>query len=106
MDEDFDEYKCVACKKAVKNIVAQCKTCGKQFFHPGCTSKYKRYDKNRELVSCGPFMKFSIESEIVGETDMKKSVVGSGAGGRMGSALRRDLLNWRDLLYHQWVKVS
>lgn len=86
MDEDFDEYKFVACKKAVKNIVAQCKTCGKQFFHPGCTSKYKIYDKNRELVSCGPCMKFSIESEIVGETDMKKSVVGNEGGERMGSA--------------------
>ncbi|XP_077255138.1 uncharacterized protein LOC143893519 [Temnothorax americanus] len=61
MNEEYAEYRCSACKKAIKTEVIACKSCAKLFYHPGCVSKHKIYDKNRELVSCpGPFEKFII----------------------------------------------
>lgn len=81
MDEAYAEYRCSACKKEIKSTVAQCKTCDKLFFHPGCTNKHKAYDKNSELVLCGPFSKFVVESEIQGG-EMRRA---NGARERTGS---------------------
>lgn len=59
---EYDEYRCSACKKAIKSLVIKCKTCPKLFYHPGCVNKHKTYDKNRELVQCnGPFEQFNAE---------------------------------------------
>lgn len=59
---EYDEYRCSACKKAIKSQVVRCKTCPKLFYHPGCVCKHKVYDKNRELVQCnGPFDKFVVD---------------------------------------------
>lgn len=64
MDEEYAEYRCSACKKEIKNQVVTCKKCAKLFFHPGCASKHKIYDRNQEYVPCpGPYEKFTIESE-------------------------------------------
>ncbi|XP_076302220.1 uncharacterized protein LOC143220467 [Lasioglossum baleicum] len=64
MDEEYSEYRCAACKKAIRSLVVQCKSCLKLFFHPGCASKHKVYDKNREYVTCpGPYEKFTVDSE-------------------------------------------
>ena len=83
MNDEYDEYRCSACKKAIKSQVVACQSCVKLFYHPGCVSKHKIYDKNRELVSCpGPFEKFTIESEA----DMKKaSAVAGSSRDRLGS---------------------
>jgi hypothetical protein len=83
MNDEYDEYRCSACKKAIKNQVVACKSCVKLFYHPGCVSKHKIYDINRELVSCpGPFEKFTIESEA----DMKKATAVAGSSrDRLGS---------------------
>lgn len=57
------EYRCSACKKAIQTAVIQCKSCVKMFYHPGCVSKHKIYDRNNELMQChGLFEKFMIES--------------------------------------------
>lgn len=41
-----------------------CKSCVKLFFHPGCASKHKTYDRNQEYESCpGPLKKFIVENE-------------------------------------------
>lgn len=62
--EDYAEYRCSACKKAIKNQVVTCKSCAKLFYYPGYVIKHKIYDRNRELVICpGPFSKFWIESD-------------------------------------------
>lgn len=67
MSDEYADYRCSACKKAIKNQVVACKTCVK-FYHPGCGNKHKVYDRNREFVSCpGPYEKIIIESE----SDMK-----------------------------------
>ncbi|XP_070169431.1 uncharacterized protein PF3D7_1120000-like [Polyergus mexicanus] len=88
MDDEYGEYRCSACKKTIKNQVVTCKSCYqmnpiKLFYHPGCVSKHRIYDKNQELVLCsGPFDRFSIESEA----DMKKtSAVAGGGRDRLGS---------------------
>lgn len=85
-DDEYAEYRCAACKKPIKNQVVTCKSCIKLFFHPGCASKHKTYDKNREYVSYpGPFEKFIVESEK--DTDMKKTPLLTGIGReRLGSA--------------------
>lgn len=85
MDDDYAEYRCSACKKAIKNQVVTCKSCSKLFYHPSCVSKHKIYDKNRELVTCpGPLDKFIIEG--VKEANMKKtSTPASGSRERLGS---------------------
>ena len=63
MEEDT-EYRCSACKKAIKTEVLQCKSCIKLFYHPGCVSKHRVYDRNNELVQChGPFDRVIIDSE-------------------------------------------
>lgn len=55
----------------------------KNFFHPGCASKHKVYDRNREYVTCpGPFKKVTIESEK--ETDLRTPTIGIGRD-RLGS---------------------
>lgn len=57
------DYRCSACKKAIKTEVIQCKSCVKLFYHPGCVNKHKIYDKNNEVVQChGPFEKFVIDN--------------------------------------------
>lgn len=89
MEEKHAEYRCSACKKEAKSTVAQCKSCTKLFFHSGCTSKHKVHDKNGELVSCGPFHKFTSESEIE-RSEMRKVTTGStrdrvGSTGSIGS---------------------
>src|SRR5580765_7532612 len=83
MNDEYDEYRCSACKKAIKNQVVACKSCVKLFYHPDCVSKHKIYDINREMVSCpGPFEKFTIESEA----DMKKATAVAGSSrDRLGS---------------------
>lgn len=88
MDDEYAEYRCSACKKTIKNQVVTCKSCYqvnciKLFYHPGCVSKHRIYDKNQELVPCsGPFDRFTIESEA----DMKKaSAVAGGGRDRLGS---------------------
>lgn len=59
----------MACKKPIKSQVVTCKSCVKLFYHPGCVSKHKVYDKNREMVSClGPYEKFIVESDILGKS--------------------------------------
>jgi hypothetical protein len=85
MDDEYAEYRCSACKKSIKNIVVACKSCTKLFYHPGCVSKHKIYDKNREIVTCpGPFEKFTIEGDK--EEDMKKTPTPSGSSrDRLGS---------------------
>lgn len=58
------EYRCSACRKAIKTDVVQCKSCIKLFYHPGCVNKHRVYDRNNELVQCnGPFEKFMIDNE-------------------------------------------
>lgn len=89
MDNEYAEYRCSACKKAIKSQVYQCKSCVKCFFHPGCVSKHKAYDKNMEYVPCpGPFKKFMIETgkETTGNTGSTcgsagRSTTGSGPTG-------------------------
>lgn len=66
---EYDEYLCSACKKAIKNQVVKCKACPKRFYHPGCVSKHKVFDRNRDLVPCGgPFEKFVAEETEVAKT--------------------------------------
>lgn len=79
------EYKCSACKKQIKNQVVVCKSCVKYFFHPGCVSKHKSYDKNREYVTCeGPFEKIILQSEKNGE--VAKALIPTGnSRDRLGS---------------------
>ncbi|XP_071630104.1 uncharacterized protein [Temnothorax longispinosus] len=77
MNEEYAEYRCSACKKSIKTEVIACKSCAKLFFHPGCVSKPKIYDKNRELVSCpGPFEKFIISDGD--KADINKAVAAAG----------------------------
>lgn len=58
------DYRCSACKKAIKTEVIQCQFCIELFYHPGCVNKHKIYDRNNEVVQChGPFKKFMINSE-------------------------------------------
>lgn len=85
LDDEYAEYRCAACRKQIKNQVVTCKSCNKLFFHPGCVSKHKTYDRNREYVSCpGPFDKFTVESEK--DADMKKTPISTGIGReRLGS---------------------
>lgn len=79
MDEDYDEYRCSACKKAIKSKVVTCTICPELFYHPGCVIKHKVYNKSRELVLCnGPFEDFIIEVDM-------KTAAGS-SGSRLGSA--------------------
>lgn len=87
MDEEHAEYRCSACKKAIKSQVVACKSCVKLYYHPGCVSKHRIYDRNQELVTCaGPFEKFIIESDK--EVDMKKISDRNrlGSTGSMGAA--------------------
>ena len=81
MEEDT-EYRCSACKKAIKTEVVQCKSCNKLFYHPGCVNKHRVYDKNDELVQCpAPFGKFLIDNE---NGEVKKTA--SSNRDRLGSA--------------------
>jgi len=41
MDDEDAEYKCSACKKAIKSLVMTYKHCAKVFFHPGYVNKHK-----------------------------------------------------------------
>lgn len=91
MDDEYAEYRCSACKKDIKSNVVQCKKCIKLFYHPGCVSKHRVYDKNSELVACpGPFAKFSIDSDKDKEADMRKASTSTGllprSSGSTGSA--------------------
>lgn len=77
MDDEYAEYRCSACKKAIKSQVVTCKSCEKLFYHPGCASKHRIYDKNHEYVPCpGPFERFSVESEKEMDTPTGSGRVG------------------------------
>lgn len=93
MNEEYAEYRCSACKKAIKIEVTACKSCAKLFFHPGCISKHKIYDKNRELVSCpGPFVKF-----IISDGDINKASTSTGrnkVAGTSGAADMDTKIDW------------
>ncbi|XP_046750286.1 uncharacterized protein LOC124413608 [Diprion similis] len=81
--KEYDEYRCSACKKAIKSQVVQCKACPKLFYHPGCVIKHKVFDRNRELVQCaGPFMKFMIDEN---ETVRSGIPMAGGSSDRRGS---------------------
>ncbi|XP_036147299.1 uncharacterized protein LOC118647147 [Monomorium pharaonis] len=78
MVDEYAEYRCAACKKEIKSQVVTCKSCVKLFFHPGCASKHKVYDRNREYVSCpGPYEKFTVDSEK--DIDVKKTPIQTGS---------------------------
>lgn len=87
---EYDEYRCSACKKAIKSQVVRCKVCPKLFYHPGCVNKHKILDRNRELVQCkGPFETFNAEEEvpktgatIAGSSRERLSSTGSTTGNR------------------------
>lgn len=83
MDDDYAEYRCSACKKPITKQIVACRSCDKLFYHPGCLTRHKIFDRNHELVSCpGPFEKFVAESEA----DMKKASAGTGSSrDRLGS---------------------
>ncbi|XP_077277355.1 uncharacterized protein LOC143905676 [Temnothorax americanus] len=66
MEEEYAEYRCSACRKAIKSRAVKCKICPKLFYHPGCVSKHKIIDRNQKYVPCkGPFEEFVIDSEKV-----------------------------------------
>lgn len=72
MDDEYAEYRCSACRKAIKSKVVKCKACSKLFYHPGCVSKHKILDRNQEYVLCkGPFEEFLTDGEK--EAGMKKA---------------------------------
>lgn len=88
MDDEYSEYRCSACKKAIKNQVVTCKSCTKLFYHPGCVVKHKVYDRNKELVACpGPFEKFIIESdrEVINMNKVPAVAGSSSSRTRLGS---------------------
>ncbi|EFN63188.1 hypothetical protein EAG_04369 [Camponotus floridanus] len=67
---EYAEYRYSACKKEIKNVVQQCTTCTKAFFHPGCIFRHKIL-KRDELVKCeGPFKEIENESDKV---EMRKT---------------------------------
>lgn len=81
-DTDYAEYRCSACKKEVKNLVVQCKSCVRFFFHPGCAFKHKIY-KGNELVKCeGPFEQIVLEDV---KAEMKKTDISRKRMGSIGS---------------------
>lgn len=84
-DSEYAEYRCSACKKEIKSQVLQCTACVKLFYHPGCVSKHKVYNKNKELVKCeGPFNRIALESEK--ESAIKKTPLMAGnSRDRLGS---------------------
>ncbi|KAL6260851.1 hypothetical protein P5V15_008380 [Pogonomyrmex californicus] len=64
MEDEYAEYRCSACRKAIKSRVVKCKNCPKLFYHPGCVNKHKIIDRNQEYVPCkGPFEEFLTDSE-------------------------------------------
>lgn len=72
MDEEYAEYRCSACRKAIRSKVVKCKACSKLFYQPGCVSKHKILDRNQEYVVCkGSFEEFLIDGEK--EAGMKKA---------------------------------
>jgi len=82
LESEYAEYRCSACRKEIKNVVLQCTTCVKSFFHPGCAFKHKVY-KREELVKCeGPFKEITNESD---KAEMKKTPTASGGRERAGS---------------------
>lgn len=85
MESDYTEYCCSVCKKEVKNVVLQCTTCVKFFFHPGCATKHRTY-RGSEIVKCeGPFAEIISENN---KAEMKKATASSGRErvGSVGSA--------------------
>lgn len=77
MDDEYVEYRCSACKKAIKSKVVKCKACSKLFYHPGCVSKHKILDRNQEYVLCkGSFEEFLTDREK--EAGMKKASTAAG----------------------------
>lgn len=81
-DTDYAEYRCSACKKDVKNLVVQCKSCVKSFFHPGCAFKHKIY-KGNEIVKCeGPFKQIVLEDV---KAEMKKTGISRERMGSIGT---------------------
>lgn len=70
---DYAEYRCQACKKEIKSLAVRCESCTKLFFHPGCISKHRIYNKDHELVKCdGPFKQFESET---GKTDVRRNIM-------------------------------
>lgn len=62
-ETDHAKYRCLACKKEIKNLVIQCKTCVRFYFHPRCVAKHKSY-REKEFVKCdGSFEKIAGESK-------------------------------------------
>ncbi|XP_024876664.1 uncharacterized protein LOC112457708 [Temnothorax curvispinosus] len=75
------EYRCAACKKSIKNLVVKCKACAGVFYHPGCVTKHKIQDGNREIISCpGPFEKIMIEDEKEMEKNKTRTTTGRPMG--------------------------
>lgn len=88
MDDEDAEYRCSACKKAIKSQVVACKSCVKLFFHPSCVCKHRIYDRNREYVSCpGPFEKFLVEN------DKEKTLTPAGSS-KSGSTDMEVKIDW------------
>jgi len=85
MDDEYAEYRCSACKKAIKSKVIRCKTCvGKLFYHPGCLNRHKILDRNKEAILCtGPFEEISIVSSE--ETNMNTKKDNRDRAGSIGS---------------------
>lgn len=82
MDDDYAEYRCSACKKAIKSKVVTCKSCVKLFYHPGCAIKHKVYDKNKELVLCnGPYEEFTLEADMKAAAGSSRNRLGSTGSG-------------------------
>jgi len=56
MGNENTEYKCAACKRIIKSHVVSCKQCTGAYFHPGCMTKHRSSNANKENVTCkGPY---------------------------------------------------
>ena len=80
MNDEYAEYRCSACRKAIKTNVAKCKTCAnKLFYHPGCISKHRIQARSGEYVQCkGPFQEFIAESDQEARMKRAPTTIGSG----------------------------
>lgn len=83
MNEEYAEYRCSACRKAI--LKQDANHVLSFFYHPGCVNRHKIYDKNQEVVTCpGPFEKFMIDGDKEG--DLKRIPTSAGnSRNRLGS---------------------
>jgi len=64
MGNENTEYKCAACKKIIKSHVVSCKQCTGAYFHPGCMTKHRSPNANKENVTCkGQYDMFSADED-------------------------------------------